>query len=286
MNDKFISALMAPEPSEEFTLARSLDIHYLPNKIILILLPIVFISTFAWFFVKNTTITQNIIYSLFQVILVFFCWALGREIDPDHDYAAFLGIPLLFLPFAIAKGSILVLFWFIIGLRLLNQTTGKKTSSADVTVFLFLSLIAALISSQLLILPLSIIIIFLTSFLPKRQPSLSFFSIPLIPSFILLLLIFPGSWDFINPSPWILIYIAISSALLFLVTTLTDKIQCTGDHSHTPLSLKRVQTAQIISVLSVLLLTTFHGNILSVFPVWSAITGVGIFRLGQLIFNR
>lgn len=277
---------MAPEPNEEFTLARTLDIHYLTNKILLILLAIVFLGSFGWFYFTNRTIMQSIVFAFLQIILVFLCWAIAREIDPDHDYAAFFGIPLLFLPFTIVQGNILILLWLIMSLRLINQTTGKATSSSDVTVFIFLSIITSLVSIQLLILPLSISIILLTSFLPKKQPALSFLSIPLLPSFILLILIFPESWDFLNPSPWLLIYIAFSSALLLLVTTMTDEVSCKGDYSYKRLSLKRVQTAQIIAVLSVLLLTTFHGNILSIFPAWAAITGVGVFRLVHLIINK
>jgi hypothetical protein len=277
---------MAPEPNEEFTLARTLDIHYLTNKILLILLAIVFLGSFGWFYFTNRTIMQSIVFAFLQIILVFLCWAIAREIDPDHDYAAFFGIPLLFLPFTIVQGNILILLWLIMSLRLINQTTGKATSSSDVTVFIFLSIITSLVSIQLLILPLSISIILLTSFLPKKQPALSFLSIPLLPSFILLILIFPESWDFLNPSPWLLIYIAFSSALLLLVTTMTDEVNCKGDYSYKRLSLKRVQTAQIIAVLSVLLLTTFHGNILSIFPAWAAITGVGVFRLVHLIINK
>lgn len=277
---------MAPEPNEEFTLARTLDIHYLPNKILLILLPIIFLGSFGWFYFTNRTIFQSIVFAFLQIILVFLCWAIAREIDPDHDYAAFFGIPLLFLPFTVVQGNILILLWLIMSLRLINQTTGKATSSSDVTVFIFLSIITSLVSIQLLILPLSISIILLTSFLPKKQPALSFLSIPLLPSFILLILIFPESWDFLNPSPWLLIYIAFSSALLLLVTTMTDEVNCKGDYSYKQLSLKRVQTAQIIAVLSVLLLTTFHGNILSIFPAWAAITGVGVFRLVHLIINK
>ena len=67
---------------------------------------------------------------------------------------------------------------------------------------------------------------------------------------------------------------------------MTDEVNCKGDYSYKQLSLKRVQTAQIIAVLSVLLLTTFHGNILSIFPAWAAITGVGVFRLVHLIINK
>jgi hypothetical protein len=90
---------------------------------------------------------------------------------------------------------------------------------------------------------------------------------------------------FLNASPWILIYVAISSGLLFLVTTTTDEPKTTGDYSFSRLSPKRVQSAQLVCVLSILLISTFHGSILLVFPVWAAITGVGFYRLIHLIIK-
>ena len=276
---------MSDESSEEFTLARGLDSSYTPNKVLFAVLLLVIPVTIGWQVFSGETIVQSLIISLFQVILVFLCWALGRELDPDHDYAAFFGIVFLFLPFTITQGNILIAIWFLIGLRVINLTTGKSVTSTDILVYVLLSFLAALVTSAILVIPLSIIIILLSSFLPKRQPELGLLSIPLFPGFILLMLITPETWCFLNVSPLILIYIAFSSALLFLVTTTTDTIDCTGDRSMKPLSLKRVQTAQLVGVLSVLILSTFHGNILFVFPMWAAISGVGIYRLIYLIIK-
>lgn len=283
MNDNFIHVLMTAESSEEFTLSRIIDIHYKPNKILLVILLITLITSFNWFTYNGQNIAQSILSSFYQVLLVFFCWTIGRELDPDYNYAAFIGIPFLFLPITINQGNLFVILWFLIGLRIINQTTGKKTTSTDVFIFVFLTLLSAFTSSAVLLIPLAIIFIILTSLLPKKRVGLSLLSIPLFPSFFLLILIKPAAWNFLNPSPFVLVYIAISSALLFLVTTNTDKLQSTGDHSFSKLSIKRVQSAQLLCVLSVLIISTFHSNLLSVFPVWAAITGVGLYRLGLLI---
>lgn len=276
---------MNENSSEDFSLARTIDITYNPNKILIFLLFFIFIGTIGWNLYTGENLIQSFISSILQLFLVFFCWAIGREIDPDHDYAAFFGIPFLFLPLTMTQGNIFVLLWFLISLRLINQTTGKQTTSTDIIFFVFLTLFSAFLSSAILLLPLGIIIILLTSFLPKKQPGLSLLTIPLFPSLILLLLINPEAWMFLNASPWILIYVAISSGLLFLVTTTTDEPKTTGDYSFSRLSPKRVQSAQLVCVLSILLISTFHGSILLVFPVWAAITGVGFYRLIHLIIK-
>jgi len=276
---------MSAEQAEDFSLVRTIDIHYFPNKLLFILLLVLFPVMIAWFYFTGQHLIQSVSSSILQIIIVFLCWALGRELDPDHDYAAFFGIPLLFLPVSLNQGNIFVLLWFIIGLRIINQTTGKQTTSTDIIIFVLLTLFSALISSAIILLPLAILIIFLNSYLPKKQSGLSLLSIPLFPSFVLLLLISPTAWNFLNPSPRILMYIAVSSALLFLITTTTEELHSKGDYSYSSLSLKRIQSAQLICVLSVLVISTFHGTIFMVFPVWAAITGVGFFRLLQLIIH-
>jgi hypothetical protein len=283
MNDNFIPILMSLESSEDFTLARKLDLGYTTNKILIILLLLVFLFTFGWNIYSGKSIIQSVLPSFLQMLFVFFCWAFGREIDPFHDYAAFFGIPLLFLPITFGYGNVFILLWFLIGIRLINQTPGKPSTNMDVVFFVFLSIFSALLTSALLILPLAILIIILTSFLPKKQPGLSFLSIPLIPSFFLLFFIKPEAWVFLDISPFILVYIAISSGLLFLVTTTTEKKQVSKDPSLLHLSVKRVQTAQLVTVISLLSIITFHGGILFVFPLWASITGVGIHRLISLI---
>ena len=169
MNDEFISNSMATESMEELTLMRNLDLNYTPNKILLMLMPIILLGSFGWYFYMNNMFVQSVFFALIQSIIVFLCWAVGRELDPDHDYAAFFGLPLLFLPDTFTQGNIFVLFWFLISLRLLNQTTGKIITSSDVTFYVFLSILSVLLSNQIIILPLALLIIVLTSFLPNKH---------------------------------------------------------------------------------------------------------------------
>lgn len=276
---------MPQESSEEFTLARLLDLNYRTNKILVVLLLLVFLITFSWQMYSGKSFVQSVLPSILQMVFVFFCWAVGRELDPFHEYAAFFGIPLLFLPLAFGQGTVFLLLWLLLGLRLINQTTGKQATNTDVVVFVLLTMISALISSAILIIPLAILIILLSSFLPKKQLGLSVLVFPLIPSFVLLLLITPDAWSFLDPNPLKLVYIMVSSALLFFVTTTTEKTFSAEDPSLLKLSIKRVQTAQLICVLSVLIISTFHGSILFLFPAWASITGIGIYRLISLILK-
>ena len=277
---------MTIESSDGFTLARGLDPTYPPNKILLLLLPALFFISIGWSLLLGKNIPQSIIFSIIQILLVFLCWAIAREIDPDHDYAAFFGLALLFHPLVLGQGNILILFWFIIALRLLNQTTGKQNTTTDLLFFIFLSVLAVILSSAVLLIILAIVIIVLSSFLSLNRSTDILLSIPLFPSFFLFYLITPNPWTIILPSLSTILFITIASVLLFLITVTTHQIQCTGDHSSHHLSVKRIQSTQIICLLSSLILSVFHGGILIIYPVWTAIIGIGIHRIISLMIKR
>ena len=187
------------------------------------------------------------------------------------------------------KACFLVLFkrfLFLISLRLINQTTGESFTSVDVFVYVFLSVIAAILSTGFLLLPLTILIIFVASILSKNEVSYILLSIPLLPLFILLYVLNRQSFALLNPTLPLLLFLGFSCILLFFVTMTTKEVTCTGDHSFNRLSTKKVQSAQLIALISVLLISTVHGNVQMVFPVWAAITGIGIYRLIYVMYAK
>ena len=116
-----------------FTLGRKIDFNYKTNKIILIL---AVVAGLAGYF-----ITGDIISALYIGMGTFLTWALAREVDPKHDYSAFvcLTISLVNL-FYYRSISLIILFWIILILRLLNGITGKAITQIDILAVLALSL--------------------------------------------------------------------------------------------------------------------------------------------------
>lgn len=252
----------------------------------MLIIPFLFILSVGWSIYQDKTIMQSLMISIFQTLMVFFCWATARELDPDHDYAAFFGIPFLFHPLVFGQGNILIFIWFLIALRILNQTTGKKVSTTDILLFVFLTLLTVILSGAVLLIILAISIIILSSLLSSNRSTDILLSLPLFPSFLLFLLITPNVWTLLQPTSSKLVFISVASFLLFLVTATTHEIRCTGDFSSYHLSVKRIQTTQIMGILSVLLISVFHGSILIVYPIWAAIIGIGIHRIISLMIKR
>ncbi len=255
----------------------------------MLLLPVLFILSVGWSLYLGESIIQSLIFSVVQVLIVFLCWAIARELDPDHDYAAFFGIPLLFHPLVFGQGNIFILFWFLIALRILNRTTGKQVSTTDILFFIFLTLLAVILSAAVLLIILAIAVLILSSLLSTNRSTDILLSLPLFPSFLLILLITPDAWTLLQPTLSNLVFIFISSILLFLVTATTHEIRCTGDYSSHRLSVKRIQATQIMGLLSIVIISVFHGGILFVYPIWAAIIGIGLYRIikngGKKLFS-
>lgn len=70
---------------------------------------------------------------------VFLAWAICREIDPDHQYPAFVSAA-VFLLWAVLREAppLLPAFWVIMGARMLNRTTGVRPTRLDKVGFIAL----------------------------------------------------------------------------------------------------------------------------------------------------
>lgn len=121
-----------------FTLGRKIDINYQTNKLILIISAIVVIIGYF--------VTKDVISALYLGVGTFLTWALAREVDPKHEYSAFLCTALSLVNlFYYEKINLLVLFWIILLLRMVNEISGKDVSSLDVFLVLGFSIYLSII---------------------------------------------------------------------------------------------------------------------------------------------
>lgn len=115
-----------------FTLGRKIDMNYATNKIIVIITLLIAVLGFIS--------SRNIFSSLSIAMGVFLSWALAREIDPRHEYSAFLAAAFSSLNLFYYKSiSLLVVFWILIMIRTINGITGKELTAFDIFSLLGLS---------------------------------------------------------------------------------------------------------------------------------------------------
>lgn len=108
-----------------FTLGRKIDLSYNTNKMILAIALVV--AAIGYF------VTGDIKSGLYIGGGSFLTWALAREVIPKHEYSAFVcvGISLINI-FIYENIQMLVIFWIILLLRLVNGTGGGQATPIDI----------------------------------------------------------------------------------------------------------------------------------------------------------
>ncbi|WP_305065594.1 hypothetical protein [Methanococcoides sp.] len=114
------------------TLGRKLDLEYPNNRLIIQLATLVTISALVFYLIITKEISSSFVYGIKAGITIFLLWAIAREMDPDHESAAFIPV-ILTLPHVIIFGlhPIFPLIWFLLLLRLVNRSTGAKAGIID-----------------------------------------------------------------------------------------------------------------------------------------------------------
>lgn len=108
-----------------FTLGRVIDFNYKTNKIIALLSLV--IAIVGWI------LTGEVFSGLYIGIGVFLTWALSRELDPKRDYSALLAAAFSLLNlFYYENIQLLVIFWILLLMRIVNGITGKERTTFDI----------------------------------------------------------------------------------------------------------------------------------------------------------
>lgn len=147
-----------------FTLGRKIDIHYSTNRIIIIISMVLLII--GW------VIYKDIMSGVYIGGGAFLTWALAREIDPKHEYSAFLCVFLSLINILFYKSiQVLVIFWVILIVRMINGITGKALTFFDIFSLLGMTVYLS-ISTQnsIYLLPFIVAIGFIVKLQGKRGP--------------------------------------------------------------------------------------------------------------------
>jgi len=108
-----------------FTLGRKIDLHYKPNLIIVLCVLIVIVI--------GGLVTGEVLSGIYQGGGVFLTWALSRELDPAHDYSAFIAAALsLFMLLYFEAIHFLIILWLLLLMRAVNGITGKQLTLFDI----------------------------------------------------------------------------------------------------------------------------------------------------------
>ncbi len=117
-----------------FSLGRKIDINYQSNRWLIIISAMI-AGIMAFF-------QQNIVDGFLIAFAFFLCWALVREIDPQHEKTAFIaGFLFVATTFFIFDGiQFVLLFWLLLALRFISKICGKTPTIFDAIVLIMFSI--------------------------------------------------------------------------------------------------------------------------------------------------
>ncbi|MDZ7843306.1 MAG: hypothetical protein U5K99_00660 [Anaerolineales bacterium] len=258
------------------TIGRAVDPAYPTNQAILILTLLGTAAGTGFQLGAGMSLRAAAGWGLGAGLSVFLAWALTRELDPDHEYAAFASAVLAFgAVFFWGLPDLGVIFWSLLLIRVVNHTTGLSATGLDTLGVIGISswlsyrgnpgigVVATLALLGDAVLPGG----------KKRQSYLAGMN-----ALIVLLTLFLGVGRGVGVEfSWAAMGISLAGAALFgWVVGDSSSIKSTGDQTGEVLLPARVQGGQLLALVIVLEMTGWLGwqGMLAVLPLWAAVGGI------------
>lgn len=244
----------------DFTgIARALDPRYLTNRAILVLM---LAAATGW-----SVATGDLWQGGRAALDVFFAWALCRELDPDHDYSAFLAAALVLVGLALGATSSAPLFWLLLVIRVVNRTTGLGATHVDSLLVLYLGVTSACGLLTALAFALDAVL------RHGRRRQWLYATAALLGS--------PWHLDWSQPSPPDLVVTLSLGVLFLLVVHSSRQLASVDDTTTQPLDPTRVRCGQLLALTVGLLGSAFAGFAWQqVLPLWTAVAAASLWRIG------
>jgi hypothetical protein len=272
------------------SLARPLDPRYPTNRWILLIGFLVGAAGLAYQLWVGARFMAAFNWAFLAAAMVGLAWVLGRELDPDHEYAAFIGPLLALVGFLLlGPGSILVGGWLVAVLRTVNRTSG----------------LANRVSDSLVVLALGLWLTYQGGWIYGAVTALAFIVDARLPQgkrwqWLFALLATLGTFGLVvlatasRPQGSSLLAgtvvpawsLALGAVVLFLpVIAGSRQLTSLGDATGEPLQPRRVQVAQALALLGGLgvVLWSGAGGLVAWLPFWAAVLGAALYRAGSIL---
>jgi hypothetical protein len=265
-----------------------IDPSHPTNLAIAALSLIVALAGAIWQLVSGTALLESVLWGVGAGFLPFLTWALGRELDPDHDLSAFVGAGLILIAFLLPEmPSLLMIVWLLLVLRIVNRSVGLPAKPWDSLGVLGLG--AWLTWQGYWMIGLMTAVAFLLDGLlsPPLRHHLFVSGLSFVTTVVLA--IFHGDMTMESgPAlPAVLAWVLVTGLFLVVIFT-TDRVKAVGDATGKVLNARRVQAAQVLALLIALLFAWWDGaaRLVTMLPLGAAMIGVSLYRLASLFLSR
>ena len=265
-----------------------IDPSYPTNRAIAVLATFAVIAGAILRFLKGTAALESVLWGIGAGLAVWLTWALGRELDPDHDLSAFVGAGLVLIALLLVGAPpLLLILWLLVVMRLVNRTTGLPAKPLDSLGALGLGAwltwqgywVAGLVTSVALL---------LDGLLPPPLRRQLFASCLALLATVILSIFSEGVAMDSGPTMLAVVFSIVVAGLFLPVIVTTREVEAVGDATGEVLNPRRVRAAQMLALLTALLFTWWAGvsGILTLLPLWAAMIGVGLYRIANLFMQQ
>jgi hypothetical protein len=236
----------------------------------------------------GAALLESVLWSIGAGFVPFLTWALGRELDPDHDLSAFVGAGLVLIAFLLPEmPSLVLILWLLLVLRTVNRSVGLPAKPLDSLGVLGLGTWLAWQGYWMVGLMTAVAFLLDGLLSPPLRYHLFVSGLAFVTTVILSF--FHGDMSMeTGPSMSVVVSSVVAAGLFLIVIATTCKVEAVGDATGKVLNPRRVQAAQVLALLTGLLFAWWAGasGMVTVLPLWAAMIGVSLYRLANLFLSR
>ena len=261
------------------SIGRPVDFNYPTNRAIGILSIVVLVATTLLQLFAGKDLFVAWFWGVGAGLTVFLAWALGRELDPDHDLSAFAAAGLAVIGlFVFGLANLGRLFWLLLAVRVVNRTTGLPATITDSLAvaglggwlvfngnwgFGVLTVVAFLLDNQLA---------------PPHRQQIIFAGLSALSTLAIVILQGP-LWPEAGFS-WGAGAIALGISAVFIPVILgSSSLKGVEDESGEGLKPVRVQAGQALALSAGIEIALWSGTLgfKSMMPLWTTVVGAAVF---------
>lgn len=270
------------------SLARAIDPRYPTVGAILAAALLVTLVGGGFQLLQGAGLQESALWGINAGLAVFLAWALGREVDPEHEFSAFVGSGLALAGLLLfGAPGLLALFWFLLVLRLVNRTTGLPAKILDSLAVLGLGLWLAWQESWVYGLTTALAFLLDSRLHPPLVRHMVFAGATLLGTLGMAIardMPSNGAWQ--DPA---LVWVVVVASLLFvLIIPASRQIKARCDVTDQRVQPARVQSAQILALVTAIAIAGWAGQqgVVDLFPLWAAMLGTPLYWIVSLFLLR
>jgi len=275
------------DPTKFSGLARPVEPRYRTNRAVSIISGAVLILGTFYLLLSGEGWWSSLITAGHLAIAIFLTWALARELDPDYPLSAFIGLPLILIPFWLDQlPQLIPLVALLMILRTVSRITGQPARWPDSLLLTGLGIYLTWTQEYILSFGIGLALL-LDGWLIKplvRHRYLASLSLLVTVGIML----FQGSyWEF---QPFTAMHLVPMANILFVFVIAFDYKcpQSQVDNHQGQLAAERIQWAQGLALCILLFgaLLVTPQTVWYYSPFWAAVTGINLHFLFRKILRR